>query len=118
LSATPQITVAKPTQRDGITKVRIACENATCTVKLTETIKIKHGNKTKPPTVASKAVMLAAGKIAVESLKLNELGIRALQKTKAKRLKTTLTITLDGKRVGLRTLMLTIGKATKASRHE
>jgi hypothetical protein len=113
-SASPQVTVAKPRQKDGVTEVAVECKNAKCSVKLTETIKVKQGKKTKLQTVASKAVTLAAGKSAVESLKLNALGAKSLKKANGKRLKTTLTITLDGKRVSVKTLTLTIGKTKKA----
>jgi hypothetical protein len=113
-SASPQATVTKPTQKDGVTKIAIDCKDARCSLKLTETIKVKRNQKTKLETVASKAVALAAGKRAVESLKLNALGVKAMKETKDKRLQTTLTITLNGKRVSIKTLTLTGGDTTKA----
>ena len=92
----------------------IGCKNAACAVKLTETIKVKERKKTRLKTVASNAVKLAAGKSAAESLKLNPLGMKALKNAKGKRLTTTLTITLDGKKVDTKKLTLTVRKLKKA----
>jgi hypothetical protein len=102
----PQLTVTKPTQKDGIASVAIHCAEATCDIKLTETIRVKHGKKSELETIASKTVTLAAGKHAVEALKLNRVGAKSLRKANRKRLKATITITLAGKRVSTKTLTL------------
>jgi hypothetical protein len=113
-SVTPEIFIARAAQTDGVATVAIDCRDAACSVKLTETIKVKHGKSTKVKIVASKALRLAAGKRAVESLKLNALGVKTLKKAKGTRLKTTLTITMDGKTVSVEALILTADTANQA----
>lgn len=107
-NVSPQLAVAKITQKDGAARVSIECEDAKCRLELIETIRLKHRKTMKLTTVYHKALTLRANTRVVESLKLNALGVKALEK--AKRLTATLTIRLSGRTMSVHTLRLNVGK--------